>query len=185
MKDHIIPSIRLTLISLIFIAGVYIPAMLAIAQLAPNKGKGSVVIENNNTYYLNVGQSFKLDKYFWSRPSAVDYNAAGSGGSNKGPSNPAYLAQVNKRIEYFLVHNPGIKRTQIPSDLVTASGSGIDPHISIQAALIQVKRIAVARNLSENTLHQLIQKYTEHPLFGLFGPEKINVLELNLALDNL
>jgi K+-transporting ATPase ATPase C chain len=115
----------------------------------------------------------------------VDYNAAGSGGSNKGPSNPAYLAEVQSRIDTFLVHHPGIDKSEIPSDLITASGSGIDPHISIEAAKVQVKRIAQVRNLSENELVQLIKKHTEKPLLGWFGTERINVLKLNLELDNL
>jgi K+-transporting ATPase ATPase C chain len=132
-----------------------------------------------------VGQSFTSDKYFNSRPSAVGYNAAGSGGSNKGPSNPDYLAEVQARIDTFVVHNPDIKREEIPSDLVTASGSGIDPHISVQAARVQVKRIAKVRNISEATINQIIEQQTDKPLLDLFGTEKVNVLKLNLALDNL
>ena len=147
--------------------------------------KGLTITQDGKTYHVNVGQSFTQDKYFWSRPSAVDYNAAGSGGSNKGPSNPEYLAEVQARIDTFLVHNPGIEKTEIPADLVTASGSGLDPHISVQAAKVQVKRIAEIRELSENTLLQLIQKNTEKPLLGLLGTERINVLKLNLDLDNL
>ena len=136
-------------------------------------------------YYENVGQSFTNDNYFYSRPSAVGYNAAGSGGSNKGPSNPDYLAEVQARIDTFMVHNPEVKKSEIPSDLVTASGGGLDPNISVQAAKVQVKRIAKIRNLNEATINQLIEQQTEKPLLGLFGTEKINVLKLNLALDNL
>ena len=89
------------------------------------------------------------------------------------------------RIDSFLVHNPDIKKEDIPSDLVTASGSGLDPNISVQGAKVQVKRISKVRNLSENTIHQLIAHHTETPFLGLFGTEKINVLKLNLDLDNL
>jgi K+-transporting ATPase ATPase C chain len=170
---------------MVFFLGVYTLIILGIAQLAPNKGKGLTITQNGATYHLYVGQSFTKDKYFWSRPSAVGYNAAGSGGSNKGPSNPDYLAQVQARIDTFLVHNPGINKAEIPADMVTASGSGLDPHISIQAARVQVNRIAAARDLTESTLMQLIEKNTEKPLFGLFGTERINVLKLNLDLDNL
>ena len=141
--------------------------------------------KNNSGYYENVVQSFTADKYFNSRPSAVGYNAAGSGGSNRGPSNPDYLAEVQARIDTVLVHNPEIKKEEIPSDLVTASGSGIDPNISVQAALVQIPRIAKIRNLSEKDLELVVQKLTEKPLLGLFGTEKINVLKLNLAVDNL
>jgi potassium-transporting ATPase KdpC subunit len=185
MKKNIIPAIRLTLVSMVFFMGIYTLIILGIAQLAPNKGKGLIITQNGKTYHVNVAQSFSQDKYFWPRPSAVDYNAAGSGGSNKGPSNPEYLAQVEARIDTFLVHNPGIEKAEISADLVTASGSGLDPHISVQAAKVQVKRIAKIRGLSENTLFQLIEKNTEKPLFDLFGTDRINVLKLNLALDKI
>lgn len=185
MKNNLIPAIRLTLVCLVFFCGIYTAAVWTIAQLAPGQGKGFTVTENGKTHHVNVGQSFISDNYFWSRPSAVDYNAAGSGGSNKGPSNPDYLLEVQARIDTLLLHNPGINKSEIPSDLVTASGSGLDPHISVQAAKVQVKRIAAIRNISENSLEQLIQKHTEKPLLGLFGTERINVLKLNLDLDNL
>jgi potassium-transporting ATPase KdpC subunit len=185
MKEHIFSAIRLTLVCFIFFLGIYTLLVLGAAQLAPNKGEGFVIKNENKTYYSNVGQKFTDDTYFWSRPSAVDYNAAGAGGSNKGPTNPAYLAQVQARIDTFLAHNPGVSKKEIPSDLVTASGGGLDPHISVQAAMVQVKRIAKLRNIAEPNLEQLILTYTEKPLAGLFGTERIHVLQLNLALDNL
>ena len=185
MKNNLIPAIRLTLVCLVFFCGIYTAVVWAIAQFAPGQGKGFTVTENGKTHHVNVGQSFTSDNYFWSRPSAVGYDAAGSGGSNYGPTNPDHLAEVQTRVDYFLEHNPGINKSEIPSDLVTASGSGLDPHISVQAAKVQVKRIAAFRNISENSLEQLIQKHTEKPLLGLFGTERINVLKLNLALDNL
>jgi len=132
-----------------------------------------------------LGQKFTDDRYFRSRPSAVDYNAAASGGSNKGPTNPEYLQSVQSRIDSFLAHNPGIQKQEIPSDLVTASGSGLDPHISVQAAYIQVARIARRRNLSEEKVRNLVARNIEKPLLGLFGTEKVNVLQLNLNLDGL
>ena len=106
------------------------------------KGKGKIVEYKGQTYYENIGQKFDKDEYFWSRPSAVDYNAAGSGASNKGASNKEYLQEVEKRIETILKHNPEIKKSEIPMDLITASGSGLDPNISVQAAKIQIKRIS-------------------------------------------
>ena len=163
----------------------YSTIVWGIAQLAPNNGKGETVVHNGKKYYLNIGQTFNEDKYFWSRPSAVDYNAAGSGGSNKAASNKEYLQQVQARIDTFLIHNPEVKKAEIPVDLVTASGSGLDPHISIAAAKIQIKRIAKTRGISEENLLQLIASNTEKPLINLFGPVKINVLKLNLALDQL
>ncbi len=185
MKENIFPAIRLTVVCLLFFSGMYTLNMLGIAQLAPNNGKGDVLVDNGKTYYANIGQQFTDDKYFYSRPSAVDYNAAGAGGSNKGVSNPDYLAEVQARIDTFLVHNPEVKKADIPSDLVTASGGGLDPHISVQAANIQVKRIAKIRGIAEGNIQQLVLSNTEKPLLGLFGIERLNVLKLNLALDNL
>lgn len=185
MKHNILPAIKLTAVCLLFFSGFYTLFILGIAQLAPNHGKGKVIFSNQKKYYSNVGQRFTQDNYFWSRPSAVDYNAAGAGGSNKGPSNPDYLKTVQERIDNFLKHNPGIKNSEIPSDLVTASGSGLDPHISVQAARIQVRRIAKIRAVDEVKIQKLITANTEKPLLGLLGTEKINVLKLNIALNSL
>ncbi|KGO86142.1 potassium-transporting ATPase subunit C [Flavobacterium rivuli WB 3.3-2 = DSM 21788] len=185
MKNTFLQAIKLSLACLILLSGIYTLLIFGIAQAAPNHGKGEVVSANGKTYYANIGQSFTSDKYFNSRPSAVAYNAAGSGGSNKGPSNSEYLAEVQKRIDTILILNPDMKRSAIPADLVTASGSGLDPHISVLAAKFQIKRIAKARNIKVNQLETLIENHTEKALLGLFGPEKINVLELNIALDKL
>jgi K+-transporting ATPase ATPase C chain len=185
MKNNIFPAIRLTLVCLLFFSGIYTLIILGFAQLAPNKGKGEIITANGRTYYSNIGQRFTDDKYFYSRPSAVDYNAAGAGGSNKGPSNPDYLTDVKARIDTFLVHNPGVNRSEIPSDIITASGSGLDPHISVQAANIQVKRIAKIRDIAVGNIQQLIISNTEKPLLDFLGTERINVLKLNVALDNL
>lgn len=185
MKSNILPAIKLTLLCLILFSGIYTSIIYVIAQLAPNNGKGDIITYNGKTFYSNIGQNFYEDKYFSSRPSAVGYNAAASGGSNKGPSNPDYLAEVQARIDTFLVHNPEITKSQIPSDLVTASGAGLDPNISVQAALVQVPRIAKTRNIREEDLTILIKQQTEKPLLDLFGTVKINVLKLNIALDKL
>lgn len=185
MKTHLLSGIKLTVLCLIFFSGTYTLFILGIAQIAPNKGKGEIVEVNGKKQYLNIGQSFTHAKYFNSRPSAVAYNAAGSGGSNKGPSNLEYLTEVQKRIDTFLIQNPEIKKGEIPAELVTASGSGLDPNISVEGAKIQVKRIAKIRNIDEQKLAHLITENTEKPLLGFFGPEKINVLKLNISLDKL
>lgn len=185
MKENILPAIKLTIVCMFFFSGVYTLFILGAAQLADNNGKGEIIKTEKQIFYANVGQSFTDDKYFWSRPSAVGYNAAGSGGSNKGPSNPDYLTSVQARIDTFLVHNPGVQKSEIPSDLVTASGAGLDPHISPQSALVQIKRIARVRDLNEGIIRQLVEKNTEKPLMGMFGTEKVNVLKLNIELDNL
>jgi K+-transporting ATPase ATPase C chain len=186
MKQNIIPAIRLTLLCMVLFMGVYSLIILVIAQLAHANGKGEKVVVNNKVVgYKLLGQKFTEDKYFNGRPSAVDYNAASSGGSNKGPSNPDYLKIVQDRTDSFLVHNPDVKKEEIPSDLVTASGSGLDPDISVQGAFVQVQRIAAVRKIPAEQARTLVTKHIEKPLAGLFGTERVNVLELNIALDNL
>lgn len=185
MKTNIFPAIRLTIVTLLFFCVVYPAVVWAIAQMTPDGGRGETVTADGKRYYANIGQKFIADGFFNGRPSAVEYNAAGSGGSNKGPSNPEYLAVVQARIDTFLVHNPGVDKKDIPVELVTASGSGLDPDISPKAALIQVKRVAAARKVSEERVAQLVSEHTEKPLLGMFGPEKVNVLSLNIALEKL
>ncbi len=185
MKKHILPALKLTFVMIVFFTVIYPLAVWGIAQMAPNSGKGEILEFDGKKYYTNIGQSFTKDEYFWSRPSAVGYDASGSGASNKGPSNKEYLAEVQARIDTFLMRNPGIQKEAIPVDLVTASGSGLDPNFSVQAAKVQVKRIAKIRGIEEAQLNKLIDDQIERPLWGLFGPEKINVLQLNIALDKL
>lgn len=175
--------IKLTLVSFVLLAVIYPLAMLGMAQLAPHQGKGEILKLNGKTVgYRRIGQNFNQSNYFWGRPSAVNYNAAGSAGSNKGPSNADYLKQVQKRIDTFLIAHPYLKKSEIPADMVTASGSGLDPDISVQGAKIQIKRIAKARNIDESKLQKLVEAQIEKPVFG---PEKINVLALNIALNKL
>lgn len=186
MKTHIGPAIRLTLVMLVLLAVIYPLVVAGIATLAPGAGKGETVTVNGKVVgYKLIGQKFTEDRYFNSRPSAVDYNAAGSAGSNKGPSNPDYLKTVQARIDTFLVHNPGVNKADIPAELVTASGSGLDPDLSPAGAKIQVVRIAKVRGLSAERLNQLVDQRTEGPLLGIFGPAKVNVLALNVALDQV
>jgi K+-transporting ATPase ATPase C chain len=185
MKSNLFKAIRLTIVLLIVFSGIYTAIVFGAAQLVSGKGKGDMILANGKQYYTNIGQSFKEDRYFQGRPSAVNYNAAGSGGSNKGPSNKEYLDLVQGRIDSFLVHNPGVTKAQVPVELVTASGSGLDPDISSKAAMVQVQRIAAIRNIPVETLTLLIKEHTQKPLLGILGPEKINVLRLNVALDQI
>ena len=182
----IIKDIKLHFITLILF-GLLFPLLIwAIGLIFPNQSNGLPIYKSGKIIgFENIGQKFYSDKYFWGRPSAVDYNAASTGGSNKGPTNPEYIKEVEKRIADFLKRNPEVKKSEIPSDLVTASGSGIDPHISPQAALIQIPRVAKARNLSKEKVKELVDKHIDKPLFGLFGPEKVNVLKLNIALEKI
>ncbi len=190
MKTNIIQATILTLCCIVFFCGVYTSIIWGIAQFSTNGGKGEIInykISNGSVKYgyANVGQSFTSDKYFWSRPSAANYKADASAGSNKGPSNPDYLKQVQATIDTFMVHNPSIKKSDIPAEMVTASGSGLDPHISSKAAMIQVARIAKVRNMPEDKIIALVNEHSEKPLLGIFGPSKVNVLKLNISLDNL
>lgn len=183
MKENILPAVRFTIVSFLIFGIIYSGVILRIASFSPNQGKGELVSQNKKHFYKNIGQNFNSQKYFWSRPSAVGYNAAGSAGSNKGPSNSDYLQIVKARIDTFMVYHPYVKTSEIPSEMVTASGSGLDPHISVQAAIIQIPRIAKSRNIPENIVSDLVEEATEKPLYGFLGPEKINVLSLNLLLD--
>jgi K+-transporting ATPase ATPase C chain len=187
MKTYLLPSIKLTVILLVLLAGLYPLAIAGIGKLTPGHGDGETIQFKGRTVgFANVGQKFTKDQYFWSRPSAVDYKADASGGSNKGPSNPDYLNKdVKGRIDTFLKHNPTVKKEQIPAELVTASGSGLDPDLSPAGAKIQVARVAKARGISEQQVLALVDSHTEGPLLGLFGPSKVNVLKLNIALDEL
>lgn len=186
MKTNLIPAIRLTVVMLILTSVIYPLVVAGIAKLAPGGGKGVTVETKGRVVgYELIGQKFTEDRYFNSRPSAVEYNAAGSAGSNKGPSNPDYLKTVQARIDTFMVHNPSVKKADIPAELVTASGSGLDPDLSPDAAKIQVARIAKARGLSADRLNQLVDEHTKGPLLGVFGPSTVNVLKLNVALDQL
>ncbi len=191
MKSHLLPALLLSSLCLILLSGIYTLIILGTAQLlGPNKGKGAIIKYSNDPKqieygYINIGQSFTDDAYFWSRPSATQYNAAGSGASNKAPSNKEYLEQVNARIDTFLVHNPEVKKQDIPVELVTASGSGLDPHISFKAAFVQIPRIARIRNIPTEQLTELVSDLVESPLFGFLGPAKINVLRLNAELNRI
>ncbi len=181
---NIFSILKFTLLVVILFAVIYPLTIYGIAQFAPNKGKGETISVNGKVVgYQKIGQKFDKSNYFWGRPSAVDYNAAGSGGSNKGASNQDYLALVQKRIDTFLIVHPYLKKLDIPADIVTASGSGLDPNISPQGALIQVKRVAKIRNLSEEKVKELVETKINKP--DLMGTSTVNVLELNVALDEL
>jgi potassium-transporting ATPase KdpC subunit len=183
MKKNLLISLKMTLVMIVLCAVVYPLLIAGIGKATPGGGKGKTLSVNGKVVgYENIGQKFTDDKYFNGRPSAIDYNAAGSAGSNKGPSNPDYLQVVKDRIDTFLVHNPGIKKEEIPADLVTASGSGLDPDISPASAYVQVKRVAAVRGLTEDIVKALVEKQISTTVMG---PSVVNVLKLNIALDNL
>ena len=183
MRNQLLPALRLTLVMLVLCAGVYPALIWAGAQLAPAHGEGLALRQQGRVVgYANVGQKFTKPEYFSSRPSAVDYKADASAGSNKGPSNPDYLAQVKARLDTFLRQNPGVKAADVPAELLTASGSGLDPDLSPAGARVQVARVARARGLAPARVQELVAANTQT---GVLAPARVNVLRLNLALDGL
>lgn len=172
---------------LTIITGVIYPlAVTGFAQLAfPNQANGSIIVIDGKTYGSElIGQQFDNPIYFWGRPSAAGYNAAASSGSNYGPLNPALMDMVQARINALKAGDPD-NPLPIPVDLVTASASGLDPHISVAAALYQVRRVASARGMDEAEVKSLVEKYTEGRQFGFLGEPRVNFLLLNLALDGI
>ncbi|HMD05236.1 MAG TPA: potassium-transporting ATPase subunit KdpC [Candidatus Binatus sp.] len=167
---------------------IYPLAVFGIAQtIFPRQAGGSIIVASNKVVGSSlIGQNFSSPKYFQSRPSAAGdkgYDASNSGGSNLGPTNKALIDAVKLRLKNLVESNPGIDPGQVPIDLVTASGSGLDPEISPAAADLQVARVAHARGLSEDQVRQLIANNTRPRSAGIFGEPGVNVLLLNLALD--
>lgn len=183
MKKNLLLSLKLTVVMLVLCSFLYPLLISAIGKATPGGGDGEKMTVNGKVVgYANIGQKFTDDKYFWGRPSAVGYNAAGSAGSNKGPTDPDYLKTVADRIDTFLVHNPGVTKEQLPAEMVTASGSGLDPHLSPASAYLQVARVARTRGVNAARVKALVERHTEK---GTLGPDVVNVLKLNVALDAL
>lgn len=180
-------SIKITLAMCVLLGVGYVLVLRGVSAVAgPNGGEAeTVTLRGKVVGAANVGQAFSDSIYFWGRPSAVDYNGGGSGGSNKGTTNPEYLAQVEQRIADFLAAHPYLTRAEVPSEMVTASGSGLDPDISPRGAAVQVRRVARARGLDTSLVQHLVDSLTQRPWLGLFGTEKVNVLRLNVALEEM
>ena len=195
MISQLRPAFLMLLILTVITGLIYPLVVTGIAQVIfPHQANGSLIVINGKAYGSElIGQQFDDPKYFWGRLSATGdfpYNAfnadtlTGSSGSNYGPLNQALLDAVKARIDALKAADPG-NTAPIPVDLVTSSGSGLDPHISIAAALYQVHRVATARGLGEAQVKSLVEKYTQGRQFGFLGEPRVNVLELNLALDGL
>ena len=189
MIKQLKPAIVSFLVLTVLTGLIYPLVVTGAAQLFfPRQANGSLIIQNGKPAGSQlIGQPFDDPKYFWGRLSATrpyPYNAAASSGSNLGPTNPALIAEVQARIQALKAADPA--NTQpIPVDLVTSSGSGLDPNISVAAALYQAPRVARLRGLSEDQVRTLVQKNTQDRQFIILGEPRVNVLELNLALDQL
>ncbi len=188
MKSLLRSAISLFVLLSIVTGIVYPFVVTGIAKAVfPEQAKGSLILKDGKAIgSALIGQNFTDPKYFWGRPSATGpypYNAAASGGSNLGPLNPALVDAVEARIGALKAADPGNAKP-VPADLVTASASGLDPHISPDAAEYQAARVAKARGLPLEKVAALIERNTEARQWGLFGEPRINVLKLNLALDN-
>jgi K+-transporting ATPase ATPase C chain len=195
MISQLRPAFMMLLVLTVITGVIYPLAVTGIAQVIfPHQANGSLITIHGKTYGSElIGQQFDDPKYFWPRLSATGdfpYNAfnadtlTGSSGSNYGPLNPALTEAAQARIDALKAADPG-NTLPIPVDLVTASGSGLDPNISVAAALYQVHRVAAARGFNEKDVTTLVDKYTQGRQFGLLGEPRVNVLELNLALDGL
>jgi potassium-transporting ATPase KdpC subunit len=188
MLGHVRAAI-VSLIALTIITGIIYPLIVTgIAQAVfPSQANGSLVVKDGKVMGSRlIGQPFGDPKYFWGRPSATTpfpYNAGSSSGSNLSPTNPDLVKTVQGRVDALRAADPG-NTAPVPVDLVTASGSGLDPHISPAAALYQVPRVAKARGLAPRAVQQLVDRHTEGRFLGLLGEPRVNVLALNLALDS-
>jgi K+-transporting ATPase ATPase C chain len=190
MKTQSIIALKF-LVAMTVLTGVVYPlVMTGIAQIAfPSKSNGSLLVINNKVIGSElIGQKFDCTVYFWSRPSAIGYNPVPSGASNFGPTSDTLRKLVEARRELFGKMNSVNDISSVPKEMIFASASGLDPHISPEAAYMQVNRIAKARNFTEDQKEKLLKKIktlTEHPQFLFLGEERINVLILNIELDNI
>lgn len=186
MKNFII-SIKVFVGFSILLGLIYPLAMTGIAQVAfPQKANGSLIVENGHVVGSSlIGQKFDTPEYFNSRPSAVDYNAAGSGASNLGPTSKKLMEQVGNRINNLKLCSLPTAHCSPPADAVMTSASGLDPHISLENAQLQIPRVAKIRNVSEAEIQKLINENTDRDFIGIWGQEGVNVLKLNLDLDKV
>jgi K+-transporting ATPase ATPase C chain len=185
MFREIKQGILFTIVTMVLLGGIYHVVLWGIGQAVfPVQAEGSLIRRPDGTVVGSslIAQKFTRPEYFRPRPSAVDFNAASTGGSNFGPSNPDHLKLVQERLD-AITQQEGVTAAQVPSEMVTASGGGMDPHIPPNAAELQVARVAKSRNVDGRRVRELIAAHSEPPTLGFIGRARVNVLELNLALD--
>jgi K+-transporting ATPase ATPase C chain len=185
MLKEIKQGILFTVVTMVLLGGAYHLVIWAIGQAAfASQAEGSLIRRADGAVVGSslIAQKFTRPEYFQPRPSGVDYNAASTGGTNYGPSNPDHLKAVQERLD-AVMKREGVSARQVPSELVTASGGGMDPHLPPAAADLQAARVASARGVPEEHVRALVVAHTETPTFGFLGRARVNVLELNLALD--
>jgi K+-transporting ATPase ATPase C chain len=185
MLNEIKRGILFTVVTMVMLGGAYHLVLWTVGRLAfPSQAEGSLIRRADGRIVGSrlIAQKFTRLEYFQPRPSAVDYNAASTGGTNYGPSNPDHLKAVQERVD-AIMKQEGVPASRVPSEMVTASGGGMDPHIPPSAARLQAARVASARRVSVERVQSLIQAHIEAPAFGFLGRARVNVLELNLALD--
>lgn len=185
MVKELKQAILFTLVTMVLLGGGYHVVLWGIGQVVfPAQAEGSLIRRADGTVVGSrlIAQKFTKPEYFHPRPSGVDYNAASTGGTNYGPSNPDHLKAVQERLD-AVMKQENVPASQVPSELVTASGGGMDPHIPPAAAELQAARVAAARGIPVDRVRELIRTHTEAPTFGFLGRARVNVLELNLALD--
>ncbi|HZI93213.1 MAG TPA: potassium-transporting ATPase subunit KdpC [Patescibacteria group bacterium] len=185
MLQDVKRGLLFTMVTMVLFGGLYPMALWAVGRVVfPAQAEGSLIRSTEGKVLGStlIAQRFDQPGYFHPRPSGVDFNAASSGGTNDGPSNPEHLKAVRQRLD-ALVAAEGVPASRVPSEMVTASGGGLDPHIPPDAAELQINRVAAARGAEPSRVRELLARHIEPPTLGFLGRARVNVLELNVALD--
>lgn len=187
MLKELKQGVLFTVVMMVMVGGLYHAVLWGIGRIVfPDRAEGSLIRRQDGTVVGSslIAQKFTRPEYFHPRPSAVDYDAASTGGSNYGPSNPVHLKGLQERLDAVMALE-GVAASEVPSEMVTASGAGMDPHIPPRAAALQARRVAAARKVDLTRVEALIGTHTEAPALGILGRARVNVLQLNQALDDV
>lgn len=187
MLKELKQGVLFTVVMMVMVGGLYHAVLWGIGRIVfPDRAEGSLIRRQDGTVVGSslIAQKFTRPEYFHPRPSAVDYDAASTGGSNYGPSNPVHLKGLQERLDAVMALE-GVAASEVSSEMVTASGAGMDPHIPPRAAALQARRVAAARKVDLTRVEALIGTHTEAPALGILGRARVNVLQLNQALDDV